>query len=274
MNVERRLTVLIAVTIVVLALATLWDLFRKPSRPPRAPEQSIALSTPVAEPDPVTRAPGGRVPVTPLPVAGPPPPAERVPSYLDLLARSQTRRRIRASAGLTYLNEVVAESPDSVLHRWDNRVRRPVRVFLGSDTIANFQPSFLDAVRAAFQRWEQTGVGVRFDPAADSVSAEVYVQWRPQFDIERTGQTDVTWDDEGHVVRAVVTLATHDPAGRPLGAEDVRVVALHEIGHLIGLDHSSDSTDLMYAKTTVRDLSTRDVATALLLYELAPGSLR
>ena len=270
MNVERRLTTLIAVTVVVLALATLWDLFRKPSRPPRAPEQAIALSTPVVEPDPATRAP---VPA-PAVAAPPPPPAERTPSYLELLARSQTRRRIRASAGLTYLDEIVAESPDSMLHRWDNRVQRPVRVFLGSDTIANFQSSFLDAVRAAFQRWEQAGVGVRFDPAADSVSAEVYVGWRKQFDIERTGQTDVAWDDEGHLVRAVVTLATHDPAGRPLGAEDVRVVALHEIGHLIGLDHSSDSTDLMYAKTTVRDLSARDLATALLLYALAPGSLR
>jgi len=56
--------------------------------------------------------------------------------------------------------------------------------------------------------------------------------------------------------------------------EDVRLVALHEIGHLIGLDHSSDSTDLMYANTKVRDLSARDVASAVLLYELPPGSLR
>src|SRR5437660_8256745 len=34
-------------------------------------------------------------------------------SYLEQLARSETRRRIRASAGVTYLNEIVAESQDS-----------------------------------------------------------------------------------------------------------------------------------------------------------------
>jgi predicted Zn-dependent protease len=51
-------------------------------------------------------------------------------------------------------------------------------------------------------------------------------------------------------------------------------VALHEIGHLLGLDHSPDSTDLMFAKAVVRDLSPRDVRTAQLLYDLAPGSLR
>jgi predicted Zn-dependent protease len=49
---------------------------------------------------------------------------------------------------------------------------------------------------------------------------------------------------------------------------------LHEIGHLIGLDHSPDSTDVMFAKTTMRDLSDRDVRTANLLYSLAAGSLR
>src|SRR6266487_5587525 len=77
------------------------------------------------------------------------------PSYMELLARSETRRRIRASAGYTYLNEVVAQSEDSMLHRWDNRIHSPVRVFLGPSTAANFQPGFLDAVRGAFERWEE-----------------------------------------------------------------------------------------------------------------------
>ena len=109
---------------------------------------------------------------------------------------------------------------------------------------------------------------------ADSAAAEVRFKWRLQFEIQRTGQTDLTWDQDGRLVNGVVTLATFDPAGRPLSVDDVRVVALHEIGHLIGLDHSADSTDIMFAMTKVRDLSSRDIASARLLYQLPPGTLR
>lgn len=197
------------------------------------------------------------------------------PSYLDQLARSEMRRRIRASAGVTYLNEIVAASQDSFLHRWDNRVSDPVRVYLPAGTVANFQPAFLDAVRAAFARWEGVGVPVRFTFVADTLdNPEVRFRWKIQFETERTGQTDVEWDGEGHLKTGTVTIATFDPKGLPLGPDDVRVVALHEIGHLLGLDHSPDSTDIMFATGGARDLSQRDIQTALMLYQLVPGSLK
>lgn len=194
--------------------------------------------------------------------------------YYDQLARAQTRRQIRASAGTTYLGEIVAESSDSALHRWDHRYRDPVRVYLATDTVENFQPAFVDAVRSALTRWDQVNLPVRFTFVDDSTRAEVTFRWRRQFDIDRTGQTDLTWDRDGHVLSAVVTIATFDPNNHPMGVEDVRVVALHEIGHMLGLNHSSDSTDVMYGHTLARDLSLRDERTAQLLYELSPGSVR
>jgi len=203
-----------------------------------------------------------------------PPPAGGGTSYIVMLARSEIRRRIRASAGLTYLNEILAATPDSALHRWDGRVASPVRVSLVGAAVANFQPAFLDAVRAAFQRWQDAGVPVRFEFDGDSSLAEVRLRWRIQFETERSGQTDLQWDQDGHITSGVITLATFDPKGQPLGPDEVRVMAVHEIGHLLGLDHSPDPGDLMYAQPKVRDLSPRDIATVLLLYDLAPGTLR
>jgi predicted Zn-dependent protease len=293
--VERHASALIAGVIVFLVTAVLWHAFVRPvARAPRAGRPAVASTsvvirsetTAVGRPTPpfgdTARLRGGAAASpawgatafgAPAPPA-PPAAARSGPSYMELLARSETRRRIRASAGYTYLNEVVAAGRDSMLHRWDNRIFSPVRVLLAPGRAANFQPAFLDAVRAAFERWQTAGVPVRWNLDADSASAEVRVVWRIQFDIRRTGQTDLTWDQEGHLASAVVSLATFDPDGHPLTADDVRVVALHEIGHLIGLDHSADSTDIMFATTRVRDLSTRDVASALLLYQLPPGTLK
>ncbi len=280
--IERRLSFLIAGLVVFFMSAVLWNVFAPTRRPARADATADSTTLVAVHADTTPAAPSSGAKDTtvtrggqsPAPSAPPLSADGSGPSYMELLARSETRRRIRASAGYTYLNEVVAQSEDSMLHRWDNRIRSPVRVFLGPSTAANFQPSFLDAVRGAFERWEEAGVPVRFRLDADSESAEVRFKWRLQFEIQRTGQTDLTWDQDGRLVNGVVTLATFDPAGRPLSMDDVRVVALHEIGHLIGLDHSSDSTDIMFAMTKVRDLSSRDVASARLLYQLPSGTLR
>ena len=150
----------------------------------------------------------------------------------------------------------------------------PVRVWFASTHAANFKPVFLDQIRSAFGQWVNAGIPLRFDFTTDSTQAEVTVKWRIQFEIERTGQTDVTWDDQGHIQSAVVTLATFDPKGRPMEPEDIRIVAMHEVGHVLGLDHSKDSTDIMFPTAKVRDLSDRDVRTARLLYDLLPGSVR
>jgi matrixin len=277
--VERRMNVLISTLVVLFASAALWKAFVRPA--PRLAARATRGAAPGErlERDPIdaarNRAPAA-APATPAPsdVQPPPPVDTGGPSYIVLLARSEMRRRIRGSARITYLDAIVAASSDSALHRWDGRGRRPVRVWLPAGAVTNFQPGFLDAVRAAFQRWEAAGVAVRFDPDADSASAEVRFQWRTQFAGERSGLTSVQWDQDGHILTGVVTLATMDPKGQPLAADDMRVIALHEIGHLIGLDHSPDADDLMYPEPKVRDLSSRDVSTALLLYDLPPGSLR
>ena len=285
MVVERRLSIVVSAAVAFALLTVLWNAFVRPTHrvragpAPDAPLVLVPTDSATAARDSAARAtssPPGAAPVAPTSLSpAPPPPADPGgPSYMVLLARSEIRRRIRASAGLTYLNDIVAASADSALHRWDNRTTPPVRVFLTAATVANFQPAFLAAVRGAFERWEQAGVPVRFALDADSASAEVRFQWRIQFEGERTGQTDLEWDEDGRLTGGVVTLATFDPKGQPLGPDDVRVMAMHEIGHLIGLDHSHDPGDLMYAAPKVRELSPRDIATALLLYQLAPGPLR
>lgn len=278
--VERRLTGMIAAAAALILVLIFFDMFR-PRRhgdtaAPVAPgaESAQAAAAPAQLPPPAPpAAPTSATQGTDFPVE-PVPPEAREPTYIELLARSETRRRIRASVGSTYLTDMLAVSNDSMLRRWESRKSSPIRVWFAPTNVANFKPAFLDAVRTAFGEWTSWGVPVRFDFDGDSTSAEVTVRWRIQFEIERTGQTDVSWDQNGQIRSAVITLATFDPKGRQLDTDDIRVVAAHEVGHLLGLDHSKDSTDIMYPTAKVRALSSRDVRTVLLLYQLTPGSLR
>jgi hypothetical protein len=117
-------------------------------------------------------------------------------------------------------------------------------------------------------------IPVFLETGADSASADIVVVWARQLDSSRTGRTDLTWDRRGWVHRALIVLATHTPDGRPLDTQRVSALALHEIGHAIGLNHSPRRDDVLHPIAYASELSERDRRTARLLYELPTGSIR
>jgi predicted Zn-dependent protease len=56
--------------------------------------------------------------------------------------------------------------------------------------------------------------------------------------------------------------------------DGVQAIARHEVGHLIGLDHTSDATSIMAPHVVVTELSDADRRTARLVYDLPAGQLR
>ncbi|MDH3495319.1 MAG: M10 family metallopeptidase domain-containing protein [Gemmatimonadota bacterium] len=174
----------------------------------------------------------------------------------------------------SYLPAMLAEG-DSVLKRWPERMTVPLTVYLPAGAVTGASGDKREAARRAFVRWERVGaIPVRFQFVTDSAQAEVVVRWIERFPIRRAGQADIHWNRNGWILRASLTLATHTTDGFPLGVEAVHTVALHEIGHLLGLGHSDDARDVMYPSTEVQDITARDRHTARLLYSVPPGSLR
>lgn len=190
-------------------------------------------------------------------------------------ARARRVAALRAMAEQdTYLPYILAED-DSVLKRWPDHMDRPLSVYLPDGTVAGFSEAMADATRNAFGRWERVAdIPVRFRFTSDSAHADVQVRWIAEFPMRRTGQADLVWRQDGWLQTGSLTLATHTQDGDLLTADAVYTVALHEIGHLLGLDHSNDSADVMYQSTEIHDITARDRRTARLLYAVPPGSYR
>ena len=172
-------------------------------------------------------------------------------------------RRIAESD--TYLPAMIEES-DSMVRRWPERLKDPLRVHIEPSDVRGVSPQKIRAVQDAFRRWERVPeIPIDFVYSRDPDRSEVTVRWIEAFAIERAGQAEVLWQRDGLLRRGTLTLATHTRSGVPLSTDAIFTVALHDIGHLLGLGPSDEPRDVMYPTTGVHDLTRRDRQTAMLL---------
>ena len=94
---------------------------------------------------------------------------------------------------------------------------------------------------------------------------DIYVYWT-QSSLSNTtdeiGVSQISTDYRNTIINCTVNLAAHTHHGDSLNEVDLQNVALHELGHSLGLGHSNATGDLMYAYYTIgsgpKDVSTLD----------------
>jgi hypothetical protein len=187
---------------------------------------------------------------------------------------AEAMRRLREGAPGTYIGEILRER-DSSIARWPDRHGVPLSVWIQpQSTVPDFTDAYVGRVRAAFEEWGALHLPVQFRFVGDSAAADVHVTWINHFDQPISGRTRWARDDDWLITDANIILAVHHYQGEQLDQDAMRAMALHEIGHLLGLDHTSDSLAIMAPRVRVRELSNADRATVRLLYALPAGSLR
>lgn len=179
---------------------------------------------------------------------------------------------VLSAAPGTYIEQVLADR-DSMIERWPAHVAQPLRVWIDSTPVLSGpQSGFPGAVRSAFATWVTSGIPVRFTFVASAHDADIRVHWTDHLD-HKTGSTTWRTDRDGWLTLGDITLATHISDGQPLDARGMRAIALHEVGHALGLSHSLDPRDIMAPLIRVDGLSLPDRNTIKLLYSFPAGPI-
>ena len=188
--------------------------------------------------------------------------------------KAEVRRRLAERGTGTYIGEMLAER-DSALARWPERRENPITIWIQpSSTIPDWAEDYVTSVRDAVSDWDALDLPVHFAFESDSARADVHVSFIDQFEEAISGRTKWERDDSWWITDADIVLAVHHRNGPALDDDAMHALALHEVGHLLGLDHTEDATSIMAARVRVRGLSNADRATVRLLYTLPPGGVR
>lgn len=145
-------------------------------------------------------------------------------------------------------------------------------------TAEPFAPEYKAEVREAFAEWSATA-GVAFVEVADSPASQIRIGWEPT-DGGFYGVGDAYWTyEDGRLQRTWIgfddgeTWVAGGNGPELRNGLDFEALALHEIGHAIGLGHYEAAPAIMNSVITADALQPSDVAGARALYGTAPASV-
>jgi predicted Zn-dependent protease len=144
-----------------------------------------------------------------------------------------------------------------------------------------WDPAYLNSTLRAISQWNEAIAffasnqtdfaylsGLRMIPEVSNstrTGSVMQISWIQQFGNVtcEAGLTRTTYEISGVIKDSDVNLSAFDCRGNILSEVDMQNVALHELGHVLGLGHASNTGDLMHFAYTlnspIRAISTLDV---------------
>ncbi len=135
---------------------------------------------------------------------------------------------------------------------------------------------YKNMVAEALNTWEKISGGlISFCKSETLTDSQMNVEWR-RVDRKSLGNCSFNYDEESRLYSAEVSIGISDGIihHKYMDENEVYHTILHEIGHALGLGHSTNENDIMYTphKYGIVKLSKRDIDSVRWLYRLPLGT--
>jgi hypothetical protein len=162
------------------------------------------------------------------------------------------------------------------IYRWNDKTHFVLVYISSADFLNDWHPENVQIVRNAFTEWQQALENrLMFVFVKDPAQADVIVSWwnttQPGIEKGACGLNQLhTWGK--YISENDIYLSLHSAQGRVWASDEIYATALHEIGHMAGIqEHSDNVADIMApTESNARHLTARDIATMKRIYATQP----
>lgn len=146
--------------------------------------------------------------------------------------------------------------PKTLDQPWDHS---PITVYIDNKNVPpHYNPSYYTQIEKALNYWEEGGNGkLNYTPVfkiVDSENADIRITWVENLEKEKSapegvGGYTIPQIENDRLVHVDMVLGVGDYKGTEwfqYEDETMLVLAKHELGHTLGLEHSNDKEDIMY----------------------------